>query len=182
MTTQQRPKPAIRDRWWMMAGLVLIMWVGARLALNGLDGWPSAVAGGVGVCGVVTWRAIRRRRRDATAIGAEAGTVPSLDRRIMKEELPDDPAEREAMGRLVRRRLGKIQRNQKWALPLMAIFCCAPAVLWFVRGRTTSGAVAAVFGVVFFVWLVWMNRRVLRRLTRMDERLGGVGRQSAAVR
>ncbi|MDF9810905.1 hypothetical protein [Streptomyces sp. SPB162] len=181
MTTQQRPKPRIVDRWWGIAGIALIVWVAMRLAVNGLDAWPSAVVGGVGACGVVTWRMMRRRRKDATAIGAESDAVPTLDRRIIKEELPDDPAEREAMGRLVRRRLGKIRRNQKWALPMMAVFCFLPAVLWFSSGRNASGGLAAAFGAAFFVWLVWMNRRVLGRLTRMDERIGG-GRQSPAIR
>lgn len=166
----------------MTAAIVLVIWVGMRLALRGLDAWPSAVAGGVVTCAVVTWQLIRRRRRDAAAIGTGSDTVPTLERRIMKEDLPEDPAEREAMGRLVRRRLGKIRRNQKWALPMMAVFCFLPAVLWFLSGRSAGGAVAAGFGVVFFGWLVWMNRRALSRLARMDARIGEAGRRSPAVR
>jgi hypothetical protein len=170
------------DRWWGIAGLALVVWVAMRLALNGLDAWPSALVGGVGGCAVVTWRVIRRRRGDATAIGTGSDAVPTLDRRIMKGDLPEDPAEREAMGRLVQRRLDRIRRHQKWALPLMAVFCFAPAALWLVAGRDSSGVLAAVFGVAFFGWLVWMNRRAVHRLTRMDQRIGGLGRQSAAVR
>jgi hypothetical protein len=82
----------------------------------------------------------------------------------------------------VRRRLDKLRRGQKWAFPVLAIICFGPAVLWLAMGRTVSGGLAAAFGVVFFAWLVWMNRRALHRLTRMDERIGGGARRSPAVR
>lgn len=166
----------------MIAGFALVLWVGVRLALNGLGSWPGAVVGGLLSCALVTWQIVRRRRREAAAIGTESDAVPTLERRLMKQDLPDDPAEREAMGRLVTRRLAKVRRGRLWALPMMAVFCLVPPVVLFAQGSRASGTVYGIFGVVFFGWLVWMNRRMTSRLTWMDRRIGDAGRQSPAGR
>ncbi|CAM5506109.1 Membrane protein OS=Streptomyces microflavus OX=1919 GN=Smic_40730 PE=4 SV=1 [Streptomyces microflavus] len=62
---------------------------------------------------------MRRRRRDARAVGPEAARVPELERRIANGELPEDPAEQAVMVRLIRRREEKLRRNQWWAFPLL---------------------------------------------------------------
>ncbi|MFD7712634.1 hypothetical protein [Streptomyces sp. NPDC059786] len=161
-----------RDRWWVFGLLALVVWVGVRLLLSGLHAWPSALVGGVIYVGWLTWWMRRRRKRDARAVGTDADNVPGMDRRILKGgDVPDDPAEREAMARLVDRRQERLVRNRRWAFPLLAVIFFGTSGLWFAAGSATSGGVMLAAAVVFMSWMVWQHRRTLRRLEDMRRRL-----------
>lgn len=160
-----------RDRWWVVASVALVLWVGLRLAFSGLDAWPGAVLGGVVYAGWMSWWIVRRRRADAGSVGVDSAAVPALDRRIMKGDIPDDPAERQAMGRLARRRREKLTRARGWAFPLLAVMFFGGSAFWFVVGEYVRGGVMAAFSVVFLGWLVWMNRRALRKIDRVESQL-----------
>jgi len=170
--SQSQTKQPKRDRWWVLATIALVLWVAIRLAFEGLDAWPEAVVGGVIYAGGMTWWSLRRRRNDAGSIGVEPTAVNRLDRRIMKEDIPDDPAERQAMARLAERRRVKLTRGRWWAFPLLTVMFLAGAAVWFSLGEYLQGGLITAFGVVFLGFVMWMNRRALRRIDRVEHRLG----------
>lgn len=133
-----------RDQWWAVGLLVLVIGVAVRLAFRGWSAWPEALVGGVFYAGFLTWFLMRRRRRDAEAVGTEPDRVPELERRIAKNgELPDDPAEQEAMVRLIRRREEKLRRSRRWAFPMLGVIFLGTPLLWFTSGDVAGGAVDA---------------------------------------
>lgn len=165
-----------QDRWWAVGLLVLVVWVGIRLAFDGWSGWPGILVGGLVYAGFMTWLVMRRRRRDARAVGTDAARVPELERRIARNgELPEDPAEQAAMIRLIRRREEKLRRNRWWAFPLLALLFFGTPVLWFASGNVGAGLWGLAFGAAFLGWMVWFNRRFVRRMAGMRQRIEGVG-------
>ncbi|WP_345982712.1 hypothetical protein [Streptomyces sp. DSS69] len=165
-----------QDRWWAVGLLVLVVWVGIRLAFDGWSGWPGILIGGLLYAGFMTAFVMRRRRRDARAVGTDAARVPELERRIARNgEIPDDPAERAAIIRLIRRREEKLRRNRWWAFPLLALIFFGTPVLWFVAGNVGAGLWGLAFGAAFLGWMVWFNRRFVRRMAGMRQRIEGVG-------
>ncbi|MFH8482687.1 hypothetical protein [Streptomyces sp. NPDC018055] len=165
-----------QDRWWAVGLLVLVVWVGIRLAFDGWSGWPGILIGGLLYAGFMTAFVMRRRRRDARAVGTDAARVPELERRIARNgEIPDDPAERAAIIRLIRRREEKLRRNRWWAFPLLALIFFGTPVLWFVAGNVRAGLWGLAFGAAFLGWMVWFNRRFVRRMAGMRQRIEGVG-------
>ncbi|WP_432149353.1 hypothetical protein [Streptomyces sp. bgisy029] len=165
-----------QDRWWAVALLVLVVWVAIRLAFDGWSGWPGILVGGFVYAGFMTWYVMRRRRRDARAVGTDAARVPELERRIARNgELPEDPAEQAAMVRLIRRREEKLRRNRWWAFPLLGLIFFGTPVLWFAAGNVAAGLWGLAFGAAFLGWMVWFNRRFVRRMAGMRQRIEGVG-------
>ncbi|RST19999.1 hypothetical protein EF908_30090, partial [Streptomyces sp. WAC04770] len=129
-----------QDEWWAVGLLVLVVWVGIRLAFDGWSGWPGILAGGLVYAGFMAWYVMRRRRRDARAVGTEAARVPELERRIARNgELPDDPAEQAVMVRLIRRREAKLRRHQWWAFPVLGLLLFGIPMLWFAAGNLVAG-------------------------------------------
>ncbi|PVC91454.1 hypothetical protein DBP19_16720 [Streptomyces sp. CS090A] len=171
-----------QDRWWAVGLLVLVVWVGIRLAFDGWSGWPGILVGGLVYAGFMTWFVMRRRRRDARAVGTDAARVPELERRIAKNgELPEDPAEQAAMIRLIRRREEKLRRNRWWAFPLLALIFFGIPVFWFAAGNVGAGLWGLAFGAAFLGWMVWFNRRFVRRMAAMRQRIEGVGTEGARI-
>ncbi|CAM5227264.1 MULTISPECIES: hypothetical protein [Streptomyces] len=165
-----------RDQWWAVGLLVLVIGVAVRLTFRGWSAWPEALAGGVFYAGFLTWFLMWRRRRDAKAVGTEPDRVPELERRIAKNgELPDDPAEQEAMIRLIRRREEKLRRSRRWAFPLLGVIFLGVPLLWFASGDEPAGLWTLCFGVAFMSWMIWFNRRFVRRMVAMRQRIEGVG-------
>ncbi|MEV0141938.1 hypothetical protein [Streptomyces globisporus] len=165
-----------RDQWWAVGLLVLVIWVAVRLAFRGWSAWPETLAGGVFYAVFLTWFLMRRRLRDAKAVGTEPARVPELERRIAKNgELPDDPAEQAAMIRLIRRREEKLRRNRWWAFPTLGLIFLGMPLLWFTAGNVPAGLWALGFGVAFMSWMIWFNRRFVRRMVAMRQRIEGVG-------
>lgn len=160
-----------RDRWWAIAGTSLLIMVAIRLLFRGLDAWPETVAGGAVFAVWLTWWTLRRRRTDAEAVGADTEAVPGLDRRVMREDVPEDPSERRVLARLVRRRQEKMRKNRWWAFPLLVVIFLGVSVLAFAGGDFPVGTMSAAVGVAFVGWLVWLNTRNLRKLDLMERRL-----------
>ncbi|SCD54835.1 MULTISPECIES: hypothetical protein [unclassified Streptomyces] len=170
-----------QDEWWAVGLLVLVVWVGIRLAFDGWSGWPGILAGGLVYAGFMAWYVMRRRRRDARAVGTEAARVPELERRIARNgELPDDPAEQAVMVRLIRRREAKLRRHQWWAFPVLGLLLFGIPMLWFAAGNLVAGVWGLGFGVAFLGWMAWFNRRFVRRMAGMRRRIEGVGAPGAA--
>lgn len=165
-----------RDQWWAVGLLVLVIGVAVRLGFRGWSAWPEALVGGVFYAAFLTWFLMRRRRRDAKAVGTEPARVPELERRIAKNgELPDDPAEQEAMVRLIRRREEKLRRSRRWAFPMLGVIFLGTPLLWFISGDVPAGLWTLGFGVAFMSWMIWFNRRFVRRMVAMRRRIEGVG-------
>ncbi|MFD5204537.1 hypothetical protein ACFWM7_31320 [Streptomyces sp. NPDC058375] len=165
-----------QDQWWAVGLLALVILVAVRVALNGWSAWPAALVGGVVYAGFLTWLLMRRRQRDAKAVGTEPARVPELERRIAKNgEMPDDPAEQAAMVRLIRRREEKLRRNQRWAFPLLGLIFLGVPFLGFASGNVSAGLMMLGFGVAFMGWMIWFNRRFVRRMAAMRQRIEGVG-------
>ncbi|MEU2759731.1 MULTISPECIES: hypothetical protein [unclassified Streptomyces] len=164
-----------RDQWWAIGLLVLVIGVAVRLAFRGWSAWPEALVGGVFYAGLLTWVLMRRRGRDAKAVGTDPARVPELERRIAKNgELPEDPAEQAAMVRLIRRREEKLRRSRWWALPMLGVISLGTPLLWFGSGNVPAGLWTLGFGVAFLGWMVWFNRRFVRRMAAMRQRIEGV--------
>lgn len=173
---RQGRKGRWQDQWWSVGLLVLVVWVAVRLAFHGWSAWPGMLVGGVVYAGFLTWFLMRRRRQDARAVGTEPERVPELERRIAKNgELPEDPAEQAAMVRLIRRREEKLRRNRWWALPLLGTLFLGMPFLWFAAGNVPAGLWALGFGAAFMAWMIWFNRRFVRRMAAMRRRIEGVG-------
>ncbi len=165
-----------QDRWWSVGLLVLVVWVAVRLVFRGWSAWPGILVGGVVYAAFLTWFLMRRRREDARAVGTEPDRVPELERRIAKNgELPEDPAERRAMVRLIRRREEKLRRNRWWALPMLGLLFFGLPFLWFAAGNVPAGLWMLGFGGAFMGWMIWFNRRFVRRMAAMRRRIEGVG-------
>ncbi|MEU5135601.1 hypothetical protein [Streptomyces californicus] len=172
----QRSYGRWQDRWWVLGLMLLVVWVGIRLALNGWSSWPGILIGGIFYAAFMTWFLMRRRRKDARAVGTEPGRVPEMERRIARNgEAPDDPAEQEAMVRLIRRREEKLRRSRRWAFPLLGLIFIGTPFLWFASGNVPAGLWMLGFGVVFMGWMIWFNRRFVRRMAAMRQRIEGVG-------
>ncbi|MEU6843395.1 hypothetical protein ABZ930_16135 [Streptomyces sp. NPDC046716] len=126
----------------------------------------TAVTSVGGVC-----VALVMRRKERRAAGSTDGLV-SLDRRLRTGDVPSDPAERQAMGRLVDQRLHRT-RHRKAALALLAFMFVAITVLTgFTAGpRQTIGF--AILTVVFLSWMSYIGSLQNRRLHTMDAALGG---------
>ncbi|MEU3002598.1 hypothetical protein [Streptomyces sp. NPDC006863] len=164
-----------RDQWWAIGLLVLVIGVAVRLAFRGWSAWPEALVGGVFYAGLLTWVLMRRRGRDAKAVGTDPARVPELERRIAKNgELPEDPAEQAAMVRLIRRREEKLRRSRWWALLMLGVISLGTPLLWFGSGNVPAGLWTLGFGVAFLGWMVWFNRRFVRRMAAMRQRIEGV--------
>ncbi|NEB40630.1 hypothetical protein [Streptomyces sp. SID14515] len=173
---EQGRKGRWQDRWWAIGLLVLVIWVAVRLAFRGWSAWPGVLVGGVVYAGLMTGVVLWRRRRDAKAVGTEPGRVPELERRIAKNgEVPEDPAEQAAMVRLIRRREEKLRRNRWWAFPTLGLLFLGIPFLWFAAGNVPAGLWSLGFGVGFMGWMIWFNRRFVRRMAAMRRRIEGVG-------
>ncbi len=172
----QRSYGRWQDRWWVLGLMLLVVWVGIRLALHGWSSWPGILIGGIFYAAFMTWFLMRRRRKDARAVGTEPDRVPEMERRIARNgEAPDDPAEQEAMVRLIRRREEKLRRSRRWAFPLLGLIFLGTPFLWFASGNVPAGLWMLGFGVVFMGWMIWFNRRFVRRMAAMRQRIEGVG-------
>ncbi|MGW3991332.1 hypothetical protein [Streptomyces sp. NPDC004830] len=115
-----------------------------------------------------------QRRRTARAVGTDAGGLADLQRKIRHREVPQDPQEREAVGRLVAEQLDQMERAGKW-LPYWFGAMCLIAIAMLVLGVVSN---SFVFPIAFAagmlalcLWLSWTRRRSLDRLHRMRQAL-----------
>ncbi|WP_329124214.1 hypothetical protein [Streptomyces sp. NBC_01465] len=115
--------------------------------------------------------AARRRRRDAEAAGTDTATLKSLERRIQRGTVPEDPQERAAMRRLVLHRLDLMSRT-RWSVPAFSVMLALVAVLAAVTGDWAVAAVFLAISAVVTGAMVWIRRRAARKLHHLDDVLG----------
>ncbi|SFF23533.1 hypothetical protein SAMN05216251_11022 [Actinacidiphila alni] len=170
-STVRSGKGRLTDRWWVMGLLMLVLYTGMRMLINGASLWGALIAGAF-YAGWMTWWLMRRRRRDGRAVGVEADELPGLERRMRHGDVPTDPRERQVMRGLARRRLAQMNRRPAvWAFVAMALVVAALTVLMAVAGDVTQALVTGIGGAAFLVWMYAMRRRNLARLTRAESRL-----------
>ncbi|MEU8964815.1 hypothetical protein AB0C89_24355 [Streptomyces sp. NPDC048491] len=171
------------DKWWVVGLLALAVGVVMRLFFRGLDDWVPILVGSGFYAIIFTALMRRRQRADARAAGLETDDVPVLDRRVRRGAVPDDPALREAMLRLVRRRLKVMRGKLMWALAawLLLIFV-GLGVLFLVHGSVVAGIAWMVIGVGFAGGLWWMRRANIDRFLRMERQLTQNSERPPAMR
>ncbi|MEV7685527.1 hypothetical protein ACFW1F_14120 [Streptomyces bungoensis] len=120
----------------------------------------------------VGWLALRRRK---LARRLELDTVRDLlvlRTRVVREEVPADPAERVVLGRYVRFCQGRRRRSRGVLYVLGVLYLLLPAVLW-VAGDRIRGTLLLAVGVVYAALTARSMRRGTARLDRIAELLGG---------
>ncbi|MEU3188140.1 hypothetical protein ABZ707_28685 [Streptomyces sp. NPDC006923] len=122
-----------------------------------------------------------RRRQDRSAMGgASAGEHVSVERKLRRCQIPEDPRERESMRRLVAYRRRQMTRYAWTLVPLFAVLVLLP-VVWAVQGVWTTAVLWLLFGLVFGSWVFSARRHNLSRVRHMDEALRAADRVPAGV-
>ncbi|WP_433887906.1 hypothetical protein [Streptomyces sp. CA-111067] len=157
-------------KWWVLSLFYFVVYGGFQLLRPGRTWADAAIGAAIYAAWMTGWQ-VRRRRRDSRAVGAKADELPQLERRMRRGEVPEDPAERQAMRKLAQRRLAKLQGGAKWALPLLGFLWLAVSVISLAVGQFGSGLAFLGAGVVLAGLIVWGRRRNIERLTRAERRL-----------
>ncbi|MET9801009.1 hypothetical protein [Streptomyces sp. NPDC006368] len=110
---------------------------------------------------------VRRRKEKRTTGGSDA-TVATLDRKLRRGEVPREPAEREAMAKLVAQRL-HATRHRRAALVLLYVMFATLAVAVTATTDARSAIGYGLFSVVFLGWMTWSAARQHRLLRHMAE-------------
>ncbi|MFJ2400695.1 hypothetical protein ACIOUE_05280 [Streptomyces xanthochromogenes] len=159
------------DKWWVVGLWALVVGVAIRLLFRGLADWVAIVAASAFYAIVFTAMTRRRQQSDARATGLETDDVPVLERRIRRGTVPDDPALRQSMLRLVRRRLKLMHSKVKWVFPAMMVVFVGLGVLFLVHGGVVAGVVSMLCGAGFVGGMWWMRRTNIGRYQRMERQL-----------
>ncbi|MFG3280454.1 hypothetical protein [Streptomyces sp. NPDC048111] len=159
------------DQWWAVGLAALVVGAGIRLLFNGLDNWVSIVIGAGFYAALFTAMSRKRQRADAHASGVATDDVPVLERRVRREDIPDDPALRQAMLELVRRRLRLMHGKALWFFPVLLVMFAGLGVWLIVSGHLAAGIGWLAFAFVFMGGLAWMRRVNLGRMRRVERRL-----------
>ncbi|MFC3260227.1 hypothetical protein [Streptomyces xanthochromogenes] len=159
------------DKWWVVGLWALVVGVAIRLLFRGLADWVAIVAASAFYAIIFTAMTRRRQQSDARATGLETDDVPVLERRIRRGTVPDDPALRQSMLRLVRRRLKLMHSKVKWVFPAMMVVFVGLGVLFLVHGGVVAGVVSMLCGTGFVGGMWWMRRTNIGRYQRMERQL-----------
>lgn len=115
-----------------------------------------------------------QRRRAGRAAGTDPRGVVALNRRIRQREMPEDPEEQVAMGRLVATQLEQTERAGRWLpywLGLMGLVAVGVLVLGIATGSLALPLLFVVGVIGFCCWVLWMRRRTLDRYRHMRSAL-----------
>ncbi|WP_353946337.1 hypothetical protein ABII15_35225 [Streptomyces sp. HUAS MG91] len=115
--------------------------------------------------------ALAMRRKERRAAGSTDGLI-SLDRRLRTGDVPADPAERQAMRRLVDQRLHRT-RHRRAALAFLTCLFVGITVLTALTAGPRQTIGFAIVTVVFLSWMSYAGSLNNRRLHTMDAALGG---------
>ncbi|MFD6992647.1 hypothetical protein [Streptomyces sp. NPDC059943] len=159
------------NRWWVAGPLAFVLMTGLRLLIDRdgglLDAAVHAAIYTVVVSAVVVWR----QRKDGRAVGTDPDRVPDLDRRIRKEDVPEDPQERRSMAVLVRRRDEQLRSAGRWAFTTVGVCVVLIAGLFLALGAVVPAIVAVAVGALFVPVALWNRRRLFARFARLTRRL-----------
>lgn len=171
-------------RWWVAGPLMFLFLAGMRrLTIRDeslLEAVITAAVYTVVLTGIVFWR----RRKDARASGTHPDRVPGLDRRIRKEDVPEDPEERRAMAILVRRRDEQLRATGRWPLVTLVVVCFVLlAGLFLALGLVVPAIVTVAVCALIFPVGLWNRRRLFARFARLTRQLetGTAASAGAAV-
>ncbi|MFD6416973.1 hypothetical protein [Streptomyces sp. NPDC060194] len=182
MAESMRAQRRWYESWWAMALWFVVASVAVRLLFGGMDEWLSAVIGGGLVGGAYAAFFRMRQRKDGTISGTETDDVPALDRRIRRGDIPDDPREREAMDRLVTRRLEQMSaRRFYWAFGVLIAMDVAVGILAIVNGEALTGLLFIVGGTAFCGVLFLLRRRNIKRFEGVRQQLRGAHTEATAT-
>lgn len=159
------------SHWWVAGPLMFLFLAGMRLLTirdeSLLEAVITAGAYTVVLTGIVFWR----RRKDARASGTYPDRVPGLDRRIRKEDVPEDPEERRSMAILVRRRDEQLRAAGLWAAIMVGVCLVLLAGLFLSLGLVVPAIVTVAVGALFFPVALWNRRRLFARFARLTRQL-----------
>ncbi|MEU0134695.1 hypothetical protein ABZ172_11755 [Streptomyces sp. NPDC006296] len=144
---------------------------GAAFARSGSP-LPLVVGGLLLVVLGTAW-GLRANRTLARSAGVSPGSLRALGRRIRREEVPDDPRERAAMGRVLNRQRRSVERVVRllWVCRLLAVCLGLSALVQFLDGRVLTGAITLA-GCALQCGVPALTRRSSARIGRMEARLG----------
>lgn len=127
----------------------------------------TAVMSVGGICVVVFVR-----RKEKRAAGGKANDLVSLDRKLRKGDVPQDPHEQSAMRDLVAQRLHRTRHRVAALVFLAALFTTVTMLTALTQGlRQTIGM--TVISVTFVVWMIYYSNLQNRRLITMRAALQG---------
>ncbi|MEE1929343.1 hypothetical protein V1J52_14330 [Streptomyces sp. TRM 70351] len=114
------------------------------------------------VAGCVLWY---RARKDSRTLGTDRKGLVAAEHRLRKGEVPDDPAERAQLRRLVAERERQMGRT-RWMVPVLVAMVALPVALAARAGSWTLAllALAGALGVAAAV--VLMRRKAVRTVRR----------------
>ncbi|MGW0719286.1 hypothetical protein ACWD3K_31730 [Streptomyces sp. NPDC002778] len=122
-----------------------------------------------GICIVVI-----ARRKEKRAAGGETNDLVSLDQKLRKGDVPQDPREQSAMRDLVAQRLHRTRHRVAALIFLGALFTTVTVGTALTQGpRQTIGL--SVLSVAFIGWMIYysnlQNRRLLTMRAALEDRV-----------
>lgn len=178
-------EPHRRGRPVVFATLYVFVLVAAGVAIGIFGGGHRpvllvVVMGLFVIGGGVGW-GLYANRSPAREIGVPRRDLRPLGRRIQREDIPDDPAERLAMGLVLarqRRGMARLERV-RWLYVLLTAVFLLNAVLQYLDGRILLAVMLLPAGVLPCAQ-PFATRRTLRRLDRVEAELTRRRRAAAA--
>lgn len=155
-----------------MGLLLTVVSVLLRLLFSGGGDPVEAVVVGMIYAAVPTVVFAVRQRADERAFGRGAHRLPGLDRRMQKEDIPEDPEERRLMALSVQRRQNQLRSAGRWAFLVIGVCIALLAVLFFLLAGVMGGLVVIAVSAALIVVVLWNRRRLFARYARLTDRLG----------
>ena len=153
--------------WVLLASSCLhLLWFGPTVPVElfALDLGMSVLFG--------AWVAARRRGLVRRLELGSARDLLVLHHRIVRAQIPTDPAERAALGRLVRLRQERRRRRRGAVGLLCLLYLLVATWMWTVVGDRVLGTLTLVVAVLYAVLVTWSLRRAAARLDRIAAALG----------
>ncbi|MFG2310858.1 hypothetical protein ACGFS9_19615 [Streptomyces sp. NPDC048566] len=156
--------------WVLLASSCLhLLWFGPAVPVElfALDLGMSVLFG--------AWVAARRRGLVRRLELGSARDLLVLHHRIVRAQIPTDPAERAALWRLVRLRQERRRRRRGAVGLLCLLYLLVANWMWTVVGDRVLGTLTLVVAVLYAVLVTWSLRRAAARLDRIAAALGDGG-------
>lgn len=178
MTETGDEEPERRDRTATVAVLYVLGLgvaggaIGAGVSSGLLDHPAPLIAALLVIVGAMVALTVRINRSAARKVGVPAKRLRPLARRIQRADVPSDPQERAAMGRLITRQRQSTEKlaRYRWFYRTAAALFIMSAVFQFLNGSPLMGLVALAVAALQLVQ-PYTTRRSLMRLDRASAAL-----------